>query len=89
MTAISRKESKATFPDGVKVVRSDFSPSELADAFSSQDVVISAVSTMGENQEIKFIDAALKAGVKRYISNDVSPVHLLCSKRSEARLTSS
>lgn len=71
VTAVARHESKATFPAGVKVVKSDFSPESLVEAFKGQDALVSAVNAMGEDQEVKFIDAALKAGIKRMITNDV------------------
>jgi hypothetical protein len=73
LTVLSRKESNATFPTGAKVVKTDFSADSLADLFRGQDVVISAVTTQAVDEQIKFIDAALKAGVKRFITSDVRP----------------
>lgn len=72
MTAFSRKESKATFPDGVKVIKSDFSPGSLVEAFKGQDAIVSATSMMDGHEETSIVDAAIKAGVKRFITNDVS-----------------
>jgi hypothetical protein len=73
VTVLSRKESNATFPTAAKVVKTDFSADSLADLFRGQDVVISAVTTQAVDEQIKFIDAALKAGVKRFITSDVRP----------------
>jgi putative NADH-flavin reductase len=48
ITAISRPDSKATFPSGVKVVKADYkSVEELTKALQGQDAVVSAVGNEG------------------------------------------
>jgi hypothetical protein len=71
VTVLSRKASNATFPTGAKVVKTDFSADSLADLFRGQDAVVSAIPSQVGKEQIKFIDAALEAGVKRFITSDV------------------
>lgn len=70
VTVISRHESSATFPEGVTVVKSDFSPSHLEQTFRGNDAVVSTISTTAVGEQIKIVDAASKAGVKRFITSD-------------------
>ncbi|KAK0118458.1 hypothetical protein ONS95_012743 [Cadophora gregata] len=71
VTVLTRLESKATFPPGVKVHRTDYdSASSLADALTSQDAVVSTIATAALGQQLKIIDAAVKAGVKRFIPSE-------------------
>ncbi|KFZ07800.1 hypothetical protein V502_09746 [Pseudogymnoascus sp. VKM F-4520 (FW-2644)] len=72
VTVISRKESKATFPSGVTVVRTDLSDNGLIEAFKGQDAVISAVGATGLGEQKKFVDASIRAGVKRFIPSEFS-----------------
>jgi uncharacterized protein YbjT (DUF2867 family) len=70
VTVLSREESKATFPSGVQVVKTDYSPESLAKAFKGQDAVISIVGNDGFADQTKIIDAAASAGVKRFIPSE-------------------
>lgn len=70
VTVISRHESSATFPEGVTVVKSDFSPSHLEQTFRGNDAVVSTISTTAVGEQINIVDAASKAGVKRFITSD-------------------
>ncbi|KAJ5289084.1 hypothetical protein N7478_002114 [Penicillium angulare] len=72
ITAIQRLESEATFPPGVTAIKSDFSDSSLEQAFKGQDAVISTVGATGLTEQQKFVDAALRAGVKRFIPSELS-----------------
>ncbi|KAJ5115918.1 hypothetical protein N7456_000266 [Penicillium angulare] len=72
ITAIQRQESEATFSPGVKAIKSDFSDSSLEEAFKGQDAVISTVGATGFTEQQKFVDAALRAGVKRFIPSELS-----------------
>lgn len=72
LTAVSRSSSDATFPAGVKVRKSDFSESDLVSAFAGQDAVISVVGMGGFSDQKKFIDAAVSAGVKRFLPSEFS-----------------
>ncbi|KAH8433991.1 aromatic alcohol reductase [Aspergillus melleus] len=72
ITAITRKESEATFPPGVTVRKTDFSESDLEAAFKGKDAVISTVGATGFAEQKKLVDAALRAGVKRFIPSEFS-----------------
>ncbi|KAI9042810.1 aromatic alcohol reductase [Aspergillus affinis] len=72
ITAITRKESEATFPAGVTVCKTDFSESDLAEAFKGKDAVISTVGAAGFSEQKKLVDVALSAGVKRFIPSEFS-----------------
>ncbi|KAL2125955.1 hypothetical protein VTI74DRAFT_2085 [Chaetomium olivicolor] len=68
VTAITRENSTSTFPDAVEVRRANLTSVEsLTKAFSGQDVVIITVATSASGSQIPFIDAAIAAGVKRFI----------------------
>ncbi|KAL2689096.1 hypothetical protein Neosp_003148 [[Neocosmospora] mangrovei] len=70
VTVLSRPTSTNTFPDGVQVIKSDYSPSSLIGAFKGQDAVVSLVGRDGYAEQRKLIDAALEAGVKRFIPSE-------------------
>ncbi|KAJ5520100.1 hypothetical protein N7463_000553 [Penicillium fimorum] len=72
ITVISRKESEATFPPGVTVLKTDYSGKGLEVAFKGQDVVISAVGASAFGEQKKFVDAAICAGVRRFIPSEFS-----------------
>lgn len=69
---ISRNTSDATFPSQVTVHRTDFSIRDLYSAFQGQDAVISAVGATAFTEQKKFVDAAIHAGVKRFIPSEFS-----------------
>ncbi|KAE9994810.1 hypothetical protein EG327_000023 [Venturia inaequalis] len=70
VTVLSRESSKSTFPPEATVVKTDYSPSSLATAFKDQDAVISIVGNEGFADQTKIIDAAVAAGVKRFIPSE-------------------
>lgn len=70
VTVLSRPTSTNTFPDGVQVIRSDYTPSSLRGAFRGQDAVVSLVGRDGYAEQRKLIDAALESGVKRFIPSE-------------------
>ncbi|KAF8853459.1 isoflavone reductase family protein-like protein CipA [Acephala macrosclerotiorum] len=71
VTAVSREGSKSTFPSSVKVVKADYSSVDsLTTAFKGQDAIISAVSTEGFLGQLVLIDAAIAAGVKRFLPSE-------------------
>lgn len=70
VTVLSRPESDKTYAADIKVVKSDYSEASLVDAFKGQDAVVSALGSAGLAEEIKIIDAAVKAGVKRYLPSE-------------------
>lgn len=70
-TVLSREGSSSTFPSGVKVVRANYdSIDSLKKAFEGQDVVISLVAGHVLGDQNKLIDAAIAAGVKRFIPSE-------------------
>jgi hypothetical protein len=72
ITVLSRKESKATFPQGITVRTTDFSETDLVSALKGQDVVISALGVEGFSQQQTIVDAAVRAGVKRFLPSEFS-----------------
>ncbi|GIK00860.1 hypothetical protein Aspvir_004889 [Aspergillus viridinutans] len=72
VTVVSRKESEATFPAGVTLRRTDFSEADLEAAFEGQHVVISALGAMGFGEQKKLVDAAVRAGVQRFLPSEFS-----------------
>ncbi|KAL1794560.1 hypothetical protein ACET3X_006376 [Alternaria dauci] len=69
---MSRKESSATFPAGVKnVFKAYYSNLEdIKSAMKGQDVVISNVGPAGIAHQHIFIDAAVATGVKRFFPSE-------------------
>ncbi|KAL2069898.1 hypothetical protein VTL71DRAFT_14577 [Oculimacula yallundae] len=81
ITVLTRPTSTAVFPTGITVYRTDYSHTDLVEAFKGKDSVISVVGMTGFVQQKEFIDAAISAGVKRFIpsefsSNTLSPAVL-------------
>ncbi|KAL1969783.1 hypothetical protein VTN77DRAFT_7292 [Rasamsonia byssochlamydoides] len=72
VTVLSRHSSTATFPANVNVRKTNFSESELQTALQGQDAVVSALGVAGFSDQKKVIDAAVRAGVKRFIPSEFS-----------------
>ncbi|KAJ5118892.1 uncharacterized protein N7443_007822 [Penicillium atrosanguineum] len=72
ITVISRKGSEAVFPRGVTVLKSDFSKASLEAAFRGQDAVVSVVGATAFNEQKALVDAAICAGVQRFIPSEFS-----------------
>ncbi|RGP74770.1 hypothetical protein FSPOR_1349 [Fusarium sporotrichioides] len=72
VTVLSRKESKATYPENVTVRTTDFSLDDLSEALKGQDVVISALGVEGFDQQQKLVDASVRAGIKRFLPSEFS-----------------
>jgi hypothetical protein len=71
ITVLSREDSSATFPSEAKVIRANYdSPGALKDAFTGQDVVVSLVGGSVLGDQDKYIDAAIAAGVKRFVPSE-------------------
>jgi len=71
VTVLSRESSTATFPSSVKVTQADYSSVEsLTAALKGQDAVVSAVGTEGLVGQSTIIDAAIAAGVKRFLPSE-------------------
>lgn len=54
------------------VLKTDYSDESLEAAFKGKDVVISAVGATGFGEQKKFVNAAIRAGVKRFIPSEFS-----------------
>lgn len=74
VTILTRKESTSTFPEGVPVLRADYSDvNELKSAMEGQDVVISMVAVFATGGQQNLVDAAIAAGVKRFLPSEFGP----------------
>lgn len=72
VTVLTRSSSTATFPAKFSIRKTDYSDADLVAAFKGQDAVISVVGMGGFTEQKKFIDAAVAAGVKRFIPSEFS-----------------
>lgn len=71
VTAITRKGSKSTFPASVQVRRADLSSvSSVASAFAGHDAVVVTIATSEVGNQNVLADAAVAAGVKRFIPSE-------------------
>ncbi|KAI0479679.1 NmrA-like family protein [Xylaria cf. heliscus] len=71
VTVVTRPESTSTFPAGLPVVRADYADVDaLATALAGQDAVVCAVGPGAMAAARGMVDAAARAGVRRYIIND-------------------
>lgn len=70
VTALTRDTSDATFPHGVKVVKTDYSRESLEQAFQGQDAVVSTIAGSGIKTQFALIDSAVAAGVKVFLPSE-------------------
>ncbi|KAG9555939.1 NAD(P)-binding protein, partial [Aureobasidium melanogenum] len=74
ITVFKRKssKSKSNYPDGVevKLLSDDFPMDELVPALKNQDAIVSTVYGAQVDLQKRLADAAIKAGVKRFIPSD-------------------
>ncbi|KLO98483.1 related to 2`-hydroxyisoflavone reductase [Fusarium fujikuroi] len=71
VTAITRNESSATFPDKVIVKRVDItSVDSVKEALAGQNAVVSAAATAAAGSQKVIIDAAIAAKVPRFIPSE-------------------
>ncbi|KAE9365829.1 isoflavone reductase family protein-like protein [Stipitochalara longipes BDJ] len=72
VSILARNSSTSTFPSHLTVHRIDDSYPEasLVSAFQGQDVVVSTIATSSVGVQKKLVDAAIKAGVKRFVPSD-------------------
>ncbi|KAI0456889.1 NmrA-like family protein [Xylaria acuta] len=71
VTVITRPNSTSAFPTGLPAIRVDYSDVDaLATALAGQDAVVCAVGPGAIGAAKGMVDAAARAGVKRYIIND-------------------
>lgn len=72
LTVLTRSADHGAFPSDVAVVKTTYSESELVEIFKGHDAVISTVGATGFSNQKIVIDAAIKAGVKRFIPSELS-----------------
>jgi nucleoside-diphosphate-sugar epimerase len=74
VTGITRETSKATLPEGVTHVKSEYSEASLREAFRGQDAVISTIGSITPGEALALqkplIDAAIAAGVKVFFPSE-------------------
>ncbi len=75
VTALVRASSKSTLPAGIHdtvTIPDEYPVKDLVAAFRGQDVVINTVATAAvvNTKNDRFIDAAIAAGVKRYVPSE-------------------
>ncbi|EEU34304.1 uncharacterized protein NECHADRAFT_50491 [Fusarium vanettenii 77-13-4] len=68
---LKRAGSESTFPEGTDVVEVDYASVEsLTAALKGQDAVVSTLTTLAAGAQDTLIEAALAAGVKRFIPSE-------------------
>ena len=71
ITIVNRVSSTATYPSSIKVKTADFdSVDSVTTAFKGQDAVVSTVATMAVAKQTVLVDAAVAAGVKRFLPSE-------------------
>jgi hypothetical protein len=58
------------YSENVKVITTDYSPTSLALAFAGQDAVLSLLGLSAISQQYALVEAAVKAGVKRFLPSE-------------------
>ncbi|KPI36717.1 uncharacterized protein AB675_10071 [Cyphellophora attinorum] len=74
LTILSRSSStsKPTNANNVKTLRADYTLEGLTKAFTGQDAVVSTVGAVAFGEQKVMIDAAVAAGVKRFLPSEMS-----------------
>ncbi|KAJ5429461.1 hypothetical protein N7491_006477 [Penicillium cf. griseofulvum] len=73
VTVLARQSSQSHFPASVKVIRVDYtSVPDLTAALAGQDAVVSVLTTSAMETQIPLIEAAVKAGVRRFLPSEFS-----------------
>ena len=72
VAVLARQSSKSSFPADVEVHRisDEYPEAELFKAFKGQDAVISTIATANAVQQKVMADAAVQAGVKRFVPSE-------------------
>lgn len=73
MSVLTRTSTTARFPPSATIIQANYdSEEDLVRAFTGQDAIVSTVGGAGFTQQKVFIDAAIKAGVKRFLPSEFS-----------------
>ncbi|KAI5462055.1 hypothetical protein BGZ63DRAFT_382866 [Mariannaea sp. PMI_226] len=68
---LKRTGSESNFPEGTDVVEVDYSSLEsLTAALKGQDLVISTLASLAIGNQVTFIEAAIAAGISRFIPSE-------------------
>lgn len=67
---LSRQESSYQPPSGVTLLKTDYSHESLVSVLKGQDAVVSAIAGHAILDQKKIVDAAIAAGVKRFIPSE-------------------
>ncbi|KAF2093892.1 NAD(P)-binding protein [Rhizodiscina lignyota] len=70
VSVISRESSTYKPPVGVEQLKTDYSHDSLVAVFKGKDVVISTVAGHAIPDQIRIVDAAIDAGVKRFVPSE-------------------
>ncbi|KAG9519812.1 NAD(P)-binding protein, partial [Aureobasidium melanogenum] len=70
VTIITRSSSTTIHPSNIRTLRIDYTAETLTKAFTNQDAVVCVVGPGGIALQKTFVDAAVAAGVKRFIIDD-------------------
>ncbi|PGG96566.1 hypothetical protein GX51_07762 [Blastomyces parvus] len=70
VSTLSREGSSYIPPAGVTNIKSDYTHDSLVQSLKGQDVVVSTIGPGAVLEQIKVIDAAIEAGVKRFVPSD-------------------
>lgn len=86
VSVLARESSKSlnSLPEGVKKVykiHDGYPLEEIVNAFKGQDAVVNAITSTQVEEQFKFIDAAIEAGIQRYVASEYG----LNNARPEAR----
>ncbi|KAF3927555.1 hypothetical protein AA313_de0204664 [Arthrobotrys entomopaga] len=75
VTILTREDSTSTFPAGVPVKKADYNSHEsLVAAFKGHDTILSLVGGFWLLDQLKFVDAAVEAGVKRFYPSEFGSI---------------
>lgn len=71
MTVLTRQSASHSFPSSVKVAEVDYDSLEsLTNALRGQDAVVSTIASAALAKQLLLIEAAAKAGVKRFLPSE-------------------
>ena len=71
MTVLTRTSSSHSFPSSVTVIAVDYeSLDSLTNALKGQDAVVSTLASLAIGNQLLLVEAAAKAGVKRFIPSE-------------------
>ncbi|KFY98418.1 hypothetical protein V498_01485 [Pseudogymnoascus sp. VKM F-4517 (FW-2822)] len=77
VSVLSRAESTAVFPPTVNVKKADHSShKDLVEALKGQDALICTLSDEAGGVQVQLIDAAIEAGVKRFLPSEWGNCHI-------------